>query len=186
MLQCTYWYLPCVSVTVSLLYSVGNKTYYYGPHHTIPITAKQWKTQNTDQTLNSQQTPHSSPFQVSYGMSTVSILEKMYHVVMALHLIHLPVVLHTCIGELGQHWFRWRLAACLVPSHYQNQCWLFVNWTLRNKRQWNSNQNTKFFIDENTFEKAVCKMVVILFRGKWVNKDRILQVQLFCDPFFQQ
>ena len=24
--------------------------------------------------------------------------------------------------------------------HYLNQCWLIVNWTLRNKHQWNSNQ----------------------------------------------
>ena len=37
----------------------------------------------------------------------------------------------------------------MVPSHYLNQCWLIVEWILRNKLQWNSNQNTKLFIHEN-------------------------------------
>ena len=38
---------------------------------------------------------------------------------------------------LGQwtnhHWFRYWLVARLVPSHYLNQCWNFVNWTLWTK-----------------------------------------------------
>ena len=33
-----------------------------------------------------------------------------------------------------------------MPSHHLNQYWLIVNWTLRNKYQWNFNQNTKLFI----------------------------------------
>ena len=57
----------------------------------------------------------------------------------------------------------------LSPSHYLNQCWLIVNWTLRNKLQWNSSRNTKFFIHENAFENVVCEMVAILSR--WVKKD---------------
>ena len=28
-----------------------------------------------------------------------------------------------------------------VPSHYLNQCWVSINWTLTNKLQWNLNQN---------------------------------------------
>ena len=28
------------------------------------------------------------------------------------------------------------LVACSAPSHYLNQCWLFINWTVRNKLQW--------------------------------------------------
>ena len=31
-----------------------------------------------------------------------------------------------------------------MPSHYLNQCWVFVKWTLRNKLQWNFNLKTKF------------------------------------------
>ena len=55
-----------------------------------------------------------------------------------------------------------------APSHYLKQCWFIVNWTLRNKIQWNSNQNTKIFIHENTFEN-ISEMVAILSRGKWVK-----------------
>ena len=42
--------------------------------------------------------------------------------------------------------------ACSAPSHYLNQCWLIIIWTLRNNRQWKSNRNTKLFIHENAFE----------------------------------
>ena len=61
--------------------------------------------------------------------------------------------------------------ALVAPSHYLNQCWRIVNWTLGDKRQWNFNQNTKFFIHENAFENIVCEMVAILSRGRWVNGD---------------
>ena len=52
---------------------------------------------------------------------------------------------HICISELSMHRFRWWIPACSGPSHYLNQCWLIVNWTLMNKRQWNLNQNKQFF-----------------------------------------
>ena len=68
-------------------------------------------------------------------------------------LTHLPLVLHICVSELGQHWRR-RDAEETPPkrrrSHYLKQCWFIVNWTLRNKLQGNSNQNTKIFIHEKT------------------------------------
>ena len=35
-----------------------------------------------------------------------------------------------------------------APSHYLNQCWDIVNWTLRNKSQWNLNRNLYIFIQE--------------------------------------
>ena len=34
-----------------------------------------------------------------------------------------------------------------VPSHYLNQCWDIVNWTLRNKLQWNLNRNLYISIE---------------------------------------
>ena len=86
-----------------------------------------------------------------------------------INLTHLPLVPHICVIELGQHWFRWWLVAYSVPSHYLNQCWVIVNWTLRNKLQWNFNSNTKLNIHENAFEN-VCEMVTILFRRRWVNR----------------
>ena len=56
-----------------------------------------------------------------------------------------------------------------MPSHYLNQCWVIVNWTLRNKLQWNLSRNTKVFIDKNAFKIVVCEMAAILSRGRWVN-----------------
>ena len=38
------------------------------------------------------------------------------------------------------------------------------------KLQWNSNQNTKLFIDENAVENVVCEMAAILSRGRWVKR----------------
>ena len=56
-----------------------------------------------------------------------------------------------------------------MPSHYLNQCWNIVNWTLRNKRHWNLNQNLYIFIQENGFENVVWKMAAILSRPQCVN-----------------
>ena len=55
------------------------------------------------------------------------------------------------ITNLGQHWIRYWLVACLAPSHYLNQCWLFaiLNCSTRNKLQWKWNQNIIIFIKEN-------------------------------------
>ena len=58
-----------------------------------------------------------------------------------------------------------------APSHYLNQCSLMVNWTPRNKLQWNLNHNTKLSIQENAFKNVVYEISAILSRGRWVNKD---------------
>ena len=73
-------------------------------------------------------------------------------------LTHLPLVPHICVGELGQHRFRQWLVACSVPSHYLNQCYCIVDWTIMNKLQWNSNQNKIKFIQ---------KMCLKLLYAKW-------------------
>ena len=46
-----------------------------------------------------------------------------------------------------------------------NQRWVIVNWTLRNKLQWNFDQNKDLFIQENAYENIVCDMAAILSRG---------------------
>ena len=56
-----------------------------------------------------------------------------------------------------------------APSHYLNQCWNIVNWTLRNKLQWNFNRNSNMFIQENAHENVVCEMASILCRPQCVN-----------------
>ena len=59
----------------------------------------------------------------------------------------------------NHHWFRQWLVTWPAPSHYLNQCWNIVNWTLKNKPQWNLNGNSYIFI-----ENVVWKMAAILFR----------------------
>ena len=51
-------------------------------------------------------------------------------------------VTHIC----ANHWSRQWLVAWTAPTHYLNQCWNIVNWTLGNKLQWNSNRNSNIFI----------------------------------------
>ena len=88
---------------------------------------------------------------------------------------------HICVGESGQHWFRWWLVTCSAPSHYLNQYWAIVNWTLRNKLQWNFHQNTYLFIDENASENIVCETAAIL--SMWVTG--VLQCSAIYSTHFQ-
>ena len=89
-----------------------------------------------------------------------------------LYLTHLPLVPHTRFSESDQHWSRQWLVTIIhhhsAPSHYLNQCWVVVKWTVRNKLQWNINQ-TKLFIDKNAVESVVWEMAAILSRRRWVN-----------------
>ena len=59
-----------------------------------------------------------------------------------------------------------------MPSLYLNQCWFLVSWTLRNKLQWNLNQNMMVFIQDRVFKNMICKMVTILFWLQCVNTLR--------------
>ena len=57
---------------------------------------------------------------------------------MLLHLsalTQLCLVPHICVSESGHHWFRWCLITYSAPSHYLNQCWVIVNWSLMSKLQ---------------------------------------------------
>ena len=64
----------------------------------------------------------------------------------------------------------------LAPSHYLNQWWNTVIWTLGNKLQWNLNQNSSIFIEERAFEK-VCKMTLIWLSLSVLTYSTTLQVQ---------
>ena len=54
-------------------------------------------------------------------------------------------------------------------SHCLSQCWNIVNWTLKNTLQWNCDRNSYIFVQENAFEKIVCKIAAILYRSQCVN-----------------
>ena len=56
-------------------------------------------------------------------------------------LIHLPLVPHICVSELGHIG-----SDNSTPSHYLNQCWLVVNWTPVNKFRWKSNRSYISFL----------------------------------------
>ena len=75
------------------------------------------------------------------------------------HLTHWGRVTHICVSWLCHHWFRYCLVAWPAPSHYLNQCWDIVYWTLSKKHQWNFNRNSNIF----------CEMAAILSTGIWVN-----------------
>ena len=70
--------------------------------------------------------------------------------------------------------------------HYPNQCWYIVNLTLRNKLQWNANQNSSIFIEENTFKNFVCKMLCILSRPQCVNSFKPTDVRCLDHHWFRQ
>ena len=73
--------------------------------------------------------------------------------------------------KTNHHWFRLWLVAWTAPSHYMNQCWNIVNWTLRNKLLWYFNRNSNIFIQENALENVVCEMAYSLSRPECVKRD---------------
>ena len=82
---------------------------------------------------------------MSLGLNELnwSVTNRTYQLVFTKHLIR-PFLLY----------------ACSAPNHYLKQCWLIVNWDLRKKCQWNSNQNTKRSIheNENAYKSVVCQI----------------------------
>ena len=67
-----------------------------------------------------------------------------------------------CVGKVTIIGSDNGLSPWAAPSHYLNQCWIIVNWILRNKRRWNLNWNSNIFIHENALENVVCEMASIL------------------------
>ena len=65
------------------------------------------------------------------------------------------------VPELGHHWLRSRAVSYSTPSHYLNQCWLIINWILRNNWKSNLNQNELVFCQENAFENGISKISTI-------------------------
>ena len=75
-------------------------------------------------------------------------------------------VMHICITQI-------------MTSHLFAYCWLIVDWTLGNKLQWNFNQNTIIFIEENAFANVHCEMVAILLRAHIVKRSFFFQLESF-------
>ena len=117
----------------------------------------------------------------TYIMSVLKITDKLKII-----LNHHPLVPHICVNEWCQHWLKWWPVACSAPSHYLNQCWFIVNWTLRNKLQRNSNQNTKLSTHGNGYKNIVSEMAAICPRGdelSWVLSNMQYYVMIPFDLF---
>ena len=79
---------------------------------------------------------------------------------------------HICVNNLTIIGSDNGLSPGRAPSHCLNYCWNIVNWTLKNEFQWNCNQNSNIFIQENAFEHVVWKM------EKWKILSRLQCVKL--------
>ena len=77
-------------------------------------------------------------------------------------LTHWGWVMHICISKITIISSDNGLSPGSAPSHYLNQCWNIVNWTPKNKPQWNFNRNWYIFIQKNSFKNVVWKMAAIL------------------------
>ena len=92
-------------------------------------------------------------------------------------LTHWGWVMHTCVGKLTNIDSDNGLLPerrQVIMTHYRNQCWNIVNWTLRNKLQWNCNRNSNISIEENAFENNVCEKAAILSQPQCVNPFTLL------------
>ena len=91
----------------------------------------------------------------------------------------------------NHHWFRQWLVAWTAPSHYLNQCWNIVNWTLTIKLQWNFNRNLNIFIQENALEHVVYEMASIFSQPQCVKGRKncclhlTFQTKLIRQPSYQ-
>ena len=93
-------------------------------------------------------------FSVCKGCITIIIFCKQSYTMHSL--THWGRVMNICVGNLtiigsDNGWS--------APSHYLNQCLNIVDWTLRNKLQWNFYRNSNIFIHE--------KMHLKMASAKW-------------------
>ena len=104
--------------------------------------------------------------QSSVSFSKVSSYRVQSHA--ASNSTHWGWVTHICVSKF----FSLGSDNGLSPGRRQAIIWTnaIINWTLRNKHQWNFNQNSYIFIQENAFEMVVWKMPAILSRPQCVKR----------------
>ena len=103
-------------------------------------------------------------------------------------LVHLSLGWYVYVAELGHHWFRQRLVACSLLSHYPNQGWLLIKHSLASKVRWQkvSTLMKLYQIDEIVLRFVVCKVSSILSNGRWVkyvvlteNRTQVQKVSMY-------
>ena len=93
-----------------------------------------------------------------YGFITIKPLSEPMHLT---SVIHWGVSFATFHLKLPYFQF-----IAYMPS---NAFWNIVNFTLSNKLQWNFNQNSHTYNQQNPFENVVWEMVAILSQPQYVN-----------------
>ena len=73
-----------------------------------------------------------------------------------------------------------------MPSHYLNQCWDIVNWTLGKKLKWNLNRNLYIYVQENAFENGLRTLADILCRPQYVRKNVLVMFFILSTLFWIQ
>ena len=69
--------------------------------------------------------------------------------------------------DLGQHWLRWWLVCCLTaPSHYQNQCWLFIT----NRLSGMSFHCLRYLSHQSLILACLSSILFTYTRGQWVKQ----------------
>ena len=63
------------------------------------------------------------------------------------------------------------------------QCWNIVNWSIRNKLQWNFNRNSYIFIQKNAIEDVVCETAAICLRPQFEGDFRLTERHSVCVPY---
>ena len=102
-------------------------------------------------------------FQETYA----TYFDRAYAIFSLIQLTHWGRVTHICFSKLT---IIGSVNTWTAPSHYLNQCWNIVNWTLRNKLQWNYSLNSNIFFQKNALENVVCIIVSISSRPQWVKQ----------------
>ena len=88
-------------------------------------------------------------------------------------LTHWGQATHICVGKLTSITSDNGLSPGRRQAIIRKHCWNYVNWTLRNKLQWNFKLNPNIFIEENTFQNVVCEMSDILSRPQCVHSYQL-------------
>ena len=80
-----------------------------------------------------------------------------------------------------RHWLSLCRVACSVPSHYLHQIWIIGTCTIRNKFQWNRNQNTHIFIQENELRDVIRKMAPCVTDP--LKRESAIDRRTFCSTY---
>ena len=112
-----------------------------------------------------------------------------YHASIFIWIIYALIVIWVIAWDIKcDNKINWNInSSPLVPYRYANDgakplckpILFIVNWTLKNKLQWNLNHNAFFFIHENASENIVFEMAAILLTGWQVSANSHAECRWF-------